>query len=248
MMGGGIPACSATLLLGAAGIGKTTLGLQFLSQCGPEQRGLFYGFYETPAALRAKAVALNLTAAELMDSGDIEVLWSPATEGSIDEVCARLLDAVRRSQVRRLFIDGLEALQKLATDPTRVSHILAALMAQLQRLGVSTVYTAETDTLVGETGPLAGVSMRGASSIVENVLSMRFANAGAHVYRMIAVIKVRDGHIDSRIRTFDIGDQGLKIDESHEHADEILSHEVQPRRASPSSRPSTGTSSNLPGD
>lgn len=33
MLGGGHPAASTTMLMGPSGVGKTTLGLQFLSQC-----------------------------------------------------------------------------------------------------------------------------------------------------------------------------------------------------------------------
>src|SRR6185437_1274830 len=60
IMGGGFPHHSTALLIGPPGIGKTTLGLHFLSQCGPDAPGIHFGFYETPAALLDKAAALGL--------------------------------------------------------------------------------------------------------------------------------------------------------------------------------------------
>lgn len=45
MLHGGYPTASATLLLGPTGAGKTTLGLQFLSQCSVDEPGVLYGFY-----------------------------------------------------------------------------------------------------------------------------------------------------------------------------------------------------------
>src|ERR1700740_3214679 len=48
MLGGGIPRGTTTLVLGASGSGKTSLGLHFLSQSSAEEPGLFFGFYETP--------------------------------------------------------------------------------------------------------------------------------------------------------------------------------------------------------
>src|SRR5690606_25118747 len=65
MIGGGYPSCSATLLVGPTGAGKTTLGLQFLSSCTREETGLLFGFYETPARIRAKAQSLGINLDEL---------------------------------------------------------------------------------------------------------------------------------------------------------------------------------------
>ena len=79
----------------------------FLSQCTPEDRGLFFGFYEAPAGIRAKATALGLQLVNHLDQGVVEcLLWQPTTEASLDEICAQLLISVRARGVRRLFLDG----------------------------------------------------------------------------------------------------------------------------------------------
>ena len=46
MMGGGFPHHSTALLIGPPGIGKTTFGLHFLSECDEKNPGLLFGFYE----------------------------------------------------------------------------------------------------------------------------------------------------------------------------------------------------------
>ena len=124
----------------------------------------------------------------------------------------------------RLFIDGLEAFQKLATDPSRVDQIFAALSAELRARNVTTIYTAETETLVGDRGgsPLAGISIRGVSSIAENILVMRFVEVGAAVHRLISVLKVRDSRIDNSLRVYEIGQGGLSLEASSEQADAFL--------------------------
>ena len=244
MMGGGIPRSSTTLLIGAAGVGKTTLGLQFLSESGPEERGLFCGFYESPIALRTKADALKLRVSQLLDSADVEIMWNPATEGLIDAVCSDLLRRVKQGRIKRLFIDGMDAMQKLATDDGRVGHILSALTVQLRALGVTTIYTAETENLIGAPGPLSGISIKGASSVAENVLAMRFVGAGTQLLRLIAAVKVRDAPIDNRVRLFEIGPAGLRVDESSARAEQILYPSLTPAIVVPDRR----TSSDLPGE
>jgi circadian clock protein KaiC len=54
----------------------------------------------------------------------VEVLWQPTTEGILDEACHRLLNAVRRRGVQRLFIDGLEDFERLTTDRERLGTSL----------------------------------------------------------------------------------------------------------------------------
>jgi len=89
------------LLVGPPGSRKTSFGLHFLSQCGPNQPGLFFGFYEAPAGVRAKAAALGLAVAGLLDSGDVALNWQPTTDALLDETCAHLIENIRLIGARR---------------------------------------------------------------------------------------------------------------------------------------------------
>ena len=184
-----------------------------------------------------------------MKRGIIEVLWTPATEASIDEVCCRLITTVKERKVRRVFIDGLEALQKLAFDSERVAHILSALTMQLQRNGATTMYTAEIEALTsGKDGDvLSSVSTSHVSSIAENILAMRFVEADAQLYRAISVVKVRDAAIDGRLRLFEIAEHGLHVDGSHERAVAIVSS-LRLRQASRRPAFAAGASKDVPED
>jgi circadian clock protein KaiC len=96
MMGGGFPQHSTAMLIGPPGIGKTTVGLHFLSECNETAPGVLFGFYETPAALLNKANALGLRLNRLIEQGHVDIIWQPTTEGLLDEACHRLIEAVRR--------------------------------------------------------------------------------------------------------------------------------------------------------
>jgi len=122
MLGGGLPAASTTMLMGPSGLGKTTLGLQFLSQSSDAERGLLFGFYETPERIKAKASEVCPPLRGLLDCGVVEVLWQPPTDGLLDAYGAHLLEAVRRRGVRRLFIDGLGGFQAAANERRRIGQ------------------------------------------------------------------------------------------------------------------------------
>ncbi|MFE1601990.1 RAD55 family ATPase [Methylobacterium sp. ID0610] len=222
MLGRGLPLHSTTLLVGPSGIGKTTLGLQFLG-AGPGEPGLLVGFHESEAALTAKARALGLPVAGAIADGAVSLMWQPATEGLIDEICDRLLATVRNLGVRRVFIDGLDAMSRLTEDGDRIIRIVAALTAELRALNVTSVVTMETDlTGLAAGQPLSGVSLRGASAITENILVMRFVEQRSALHRMVSVIKARDSAIDQRLRCFAIRDGGIAVEDGPERAEAIL--------------------------
>jgi circadian clock protein KaiC len=228
MMGGGFPQHSTALLIGPPGVGKTTLGLHFLSQCNRDSPGLLFGFYETPAALRDKAKVLGLPLGQLFDEGHVEIIWQPTTEGLLDETCGRLLAAVRRRGVRRLFIDGLQGFHKLAPEAERLGHILSGFSSEFRGQGISTLYTAEADLIGPVLGlPFSGLSLEGVSCIAEIILVMRYVELRSQLHRMISVLKVRDAGIDCALHKFVISPTGIVIDEDSTEAEEILARATQ---------------------
>jgi len=228
MAGGGFPSNSTALLTGPPGVGKTTLGLHFLSQSNENSRGLHFGFYETPEAISSKANALELPLKRLIEQGHVDVLWQPTTEGILDEACHRLLEAVKSRGVRRLFIDGLEGFERLTTDRERLGHIFAAFSNELTALGVTALYTSEADLIGSVSGlPLSHLPLQGVSCIAEIILVMRYVELRAHLYRVLAVLKVRDSIIDPAFHRFTITGTGIRIEEDAAGAEQILSEAVQ---------------------
>ena len=228
MMGGGFPQHSTALLIGPPGIGKTTIGLHFLSECNDKNRGLLFGFYETPVAISDKARALGLPLNRLIGQGDVEVIWLPTTQGLLDQACHRLVETVRRRDIRRLFIDGLQGFEKLANHRDRLGHIFAAFSNEFRARGVSTLYTSEIDLIGSVNGlPLSGLSLHGISCIAEIVIVMRYVELRAALHRMISVLKVRNSDIDSALHQFTIRQNGIVIDADSSAAEAILAQATQ---------------------
>jgi circadian clock protein KaiC len=223
IMGGGFPHHCTGLLIGPPGIGKTTFGLHFLSECNLEHRGLHFGFYETPATILDKAKALHLPAEHLIRQGHVDVMWQPTTEGLLDEICNRLIEAVRSRGIRRLFIDGMQGFDRLAPEPERLARILSAFSSELRGLGISTLFTAESDLIGPVFGlPLSGLSLQGVSCIAEIILVTRYAELRSRLHRMISVLKVRDAEINSALHEFTIGQRGIVIAPDSASAENIL--------------------------
>jgi circadian clock protein KaiC len=223
MSGGGLARTTSTAVVGPMGIGKTIAGMHFLSGCSAEEPGLFFGLHELPEALHAQARDLGLPLAEFIDQDVVEVIWQPTTEGVLDEVCARLLDAVRRRGVRRLFIDGIDGFTQIAADNDRVSHVVTALSNELRSLGVTSLWTAQVDVgnSLGAT-PLSGIALQGLSSVLENVILMRHVEVRSQLYRTVTVLKARVSRIERTLRCFNITERGIVIDDTPGRAEAVL--------------------------
>jgi circadian clock protein KaiC len=223
LLGGGLDRHSVTVVLGPAGSGKTTLGLEFLSVLQDGERGLLFGFYENASALRLKARALNLPFRSLDEGGRIDIIWRPATEARIDEIGLELLDAVRAGEIKRLFLDGVDAFRRLTDESERVGAFLSALCNELRASGVTTLAAVETS--LGEALPwlaFDGHTPTGLSPVAENIVLLRQVAFHSQSHRLVAVLKARDRRIDARVHRFEFGEGGLKIDPEYKSAEEIL--------------------------
>ncbi|UGB37049.1 ATPase domain-containing protein [Frateuria soli] len=220
MMEGGPLGATCTLLLGASGAGKTTLGTCFLSRSSMQEPGLHFGFYETPARLVANAASIGLHLQPLVDSGALEIMWRPPTEQILDDLGGALLAAVKRRGVKRLFIDSLGGFAAAADLPGRLPVFMAALADELRAQGVTTLLAMETPNLVG---PDIKMPTEGISALSENMVLLRFAEYRLRLHRLISVMKVRGGAFDPRLRAFQVSDAGVVLADGFADAPSMLS-------------------------
>lgn len=208
---GGLPRCSATVVVGSTGTGKTTLGLHFLAACSAQEPGLLFGFFESPARLRAKARLLGVDVDQLEASGALTLMWSSQGEHVMDELGHRLLDAVQAKGIKRVVIDGLSGFFESAVHPERITRYFSCLANELRRRGATVVMTLETRDVVSSSVPLP----YGVSGFVDNLLFLRFVEDHGIVKRLLTITKMRDTHFSLGLHAFNIGAKGMQIAELH---------------------------------
>jgi circadian clock protein KaiC len=219
MLGGGLPEASCTLLLGPTGVGKTVTGLHFLGQSDEGTPGLFYGFFETPANLLRKAGSLVPSIGHLVEQDIVGMHWQSGTERLLDEIGHELLELVERRKVRRLVVDGLNAFDRLAADPDRMSAFFTVLSNELRARGVAVLFTLEVNDLIG---PIVEAPLNNLTQLADNMVLLRFAERDGRVHRLLSVLKVRDGDFDPTVREFAIQSGEIRVLEPFESAESLL--------------------------
>ena len=228
LMSGGLPEGSMTALVGPSGSGKTVLCLHFLSAAAArDEPAVHFGFFERPAALLLKSDRMGLGLTEARAKGLLELHWHRPVESILDELVDKLLGAVRRSGAKRLVLDGLEGLRAAAHSQDRLREVTSCITDELDNLGVTTVYTAETPDLFGENLQL---SMLGMSALTHNIVLLKHVERAVNTQRSLTVLKLRDSEHELSVRRFAITNQGIVVSTPpQEDDDDATPSNMQPR-------------------
>lgn len=207
LRGGGIPAHSATVVIGSSGTGKTTFGLHYLGHSSDAEPGLMFSFFEAPHRLRAKARSFGIDLEGLERSGAVELMWRSQGEHVLDELAHHLLHAVKRRRVKRLVIDGIGGFFESSVYPERTTRFFSCLTNELRREGVTVLITMETMDVVGST-----ISTPfGVSGFVDNLVFLRFSESGGHIRRLLTITKMRDADYEPGLHLLEIGAGGIEL-------------------------------------
>jgi circadian clock protein KaiC len=226
MLDGGLLADSSTLLAGNPGAGKTLTGVHFVA-AGAEhgEPGLIAGFHESPQRLLATAAGIGLDLGRFVEAGLVRILWQLPTELSPDAWAGNLLSTIAEQRPARLFVDALTDVQQHIIPSDRLADYMTALVNALRAAGVTSLFAAELDTLVG---PELRLPLPTVSAVLDNGILLRRFELGSQLQRLVSVIKMRQSASDPALREFTITDQGITIGEPFSRATALLTGSAMP--------------------
>jgi len=220
MLDGGLFQGSSTMLFGTSGSGKTLLGLHFLAEgARNKELGHYFAFYDTPKRVCEQTAGVGLHLEPLLKKGYLELSFRPPLESSLDALGLELITLIRERGVRRLFLDGFDALSRAAIHKGRIGRFMAALVNECRSRGVALLFTAEAQTIFGDElrFPIRGVSM-----ICENILFLRISELGSELRNFISVMKLRNSGHDHSLREFRISRKGLEVGDALADAHRVM--------------------------
>jgi circadian clock protein KaiC len=215
---GGLPRNRSTLVAGTAGSGKTVMALQFLAAGVRDfaENGVFVTFEEKPADLMQNVQSFGWDLEKLLKEGRIAVVDATPEPGEqaiptgpfdLSALMARIENAVREVDAKRVILDAVGALFPQFTDSNVVRRELHRIAAGLRLLGVTTLITLER---VEEDGAVGRFGVE--EFVADNVLILRNRLQGEKRRRTIEILKFRGAfhHKGEYPFTIDAGD-GITI-------------------------------------
>ena len=212
---GGLDRGTATLIMGPAGCGKSTLALQYV--CAGLERGekaLFISFDETRRNFYKRAKGLHIEISEQEDQFVFQQV-DPA-ELSPGELSGMIRDHVAEG-AGIVVLDSLSGYQNAMPEDQFLLLQMHEMLTYLNQQGVLTIMVLAQHGLVG-----AMQSPVDLTYLSDTVLLLRYFEAQGEIRRAISVLKKRTGGHESSIREYTIDKHGLRVGAPLTHFSGIL--------------------------
>ncbi|WP_437978559.1 ATPase domain-containing protein [Sorangium sp. So ce295] len=208
LLGGGLLERSVTLLSGSAGIGKSTLSMQFLLEgCRREEPGLYVALEEGPAQIIRTAEALGLPLQEAIEKGLAEVIYLSRERVRPSQFLSLLTDKIRTQKTRRFVLDSVSHLAAEGIAEDELRQLLYALITRFKALGVTTMLTLESSVMYSS----ETVTDRRFSPVADNLVVLRYTPMPGEIRPTLMVVKTRGSEHDFGAYHFTIGKGGARI-------------------------------------
>ena len=209
LLGGGLDRGTTTLILGAAGTGKSSMALQYASHFAAQgQRSLVFTFDETIGILLARARALGLSLDDHLQAGLVQAQQVDPAELSPGEFAVRVQRGVQAG-ARLVVIDSLNGYLNAMPGEHYLSNQLHELSSYLNQQGVVTIIIMAQHGFV--TSLQAPVDI---SYLADTVVALRYFEAAGQVRQALSILKKRSGQHEKTIREFRL-EPGKGIRVSH---------------------------------
>jgi circadian clock protein KaiC len=209
LLGGGLDRGSSILVMGPAGVGKSTLATQFAASGALRgEKAAIFVFDETVRTFQARAEKLGVPMARLVKDGTVTLRQIDSAEVSAGQFTNLVIRAVD-SGVSIIVIDSLTGYLSTMPEDRFLPAYLHELLTTLSHRNVVTILTLAQHGLVGEQ-VAAPIDV---SYLSDTVLLIRYFEAFGEIRRAISVVKKRSGAHEVAVREMRIDVGGINIGE-----------------------------------
>ena len=204
-IGNGFIRGTTTAIIGTSGTGKSTFAFQYIAEGVKKgEPGVFYSLEENADGIRMMAKGYGYNITELENNG-LAILLGSVEDDNPDALIANLAAEIKRTKAKRLVIDSLSAFEsKYKNDMYIIARRLISLVQEHQLTAVITILTTQKSGF-----ELSGL---GLTSLLQNIILLRFVEIQGRMKRILAVLKMRGTEHDESILEFRISSEnGARI-------------------------------------
>jgi circadian clock protein KaiC len=207
LLHGGLERGTISIFSGPTGVGKTTLGLQFMKEAaGRGERSVVYTFEEQVETILQRSEAVNIPVNAMMARGTLTIVPVEPMKFSPDEFAHLVRQEVEERQTRIVMVDSTAGYRLSVRGEELVGH-LHALCKYLQNMGVATLLISEVEAITGE----FRATEAGLSYLADNIVFLRYLELQGELHRAIGVLKKRLSSFEKTLREIEITRYGIKV-------------------------------------
>jgi circadian clock protein KaiC len=207
MMHGGIERGTITIISGPTGVGKTTLGLQFMKEAaGCGERSVIYIFEEWTEMLVRRSENINIPVGAMITRETLSIVQVEPLRYTPDEFARMVRRDVEKNGAAIVMIDSVSGYQLSVRGEDLTRH-LHSLGKYLQGMGVAVILITEVEDITGQ----FRATDVGMSYIADTIIFLRYLELRGELRRAVGVLKKRFSDFEKTLREFEITQDGLKV-------------------------------------
>jgi circadian clock protein KaiC len=211
LLGGGLDRGTATLVLGPAGCGKSSLAAHFAAAAAARgERAAAFIFDEGVNTYLNRAAGLGTDLRAHVEAGRLTVQQVDPAELSPGEFAHAVCEAVERDGARLVVIDSLNGYLQAMPDERFLTAQMHEMLTFLNQQGIVTLLVMAQHGFMG-----AGMSSPvDVSYLADTVVLLRYFEAAGAIRRAISVVKKRTGRHEDTIREMRLSaSRGVEVGE-----------------------------------
>ncbi|HSJ10890.1 MAG TPA: ATPase domain-containing protein [Longimicrobiales bacterium] len=209
MLCGGIERGTITILSGPSGVGKTTLGMQFMKHAASQgERAVVYAFEEHVETLLHRCHNIAIPVRDMIEAGNLSVVQVEPLRFSPAEFALMVRREVEERGTKVVMLDGIAGYRLTLAGDDLITQ-LHSLGRYLKNMGVTVIFINETESITGD----FRATDIGVSYLCDNLVFMRYMELNGELRKSIGVLKKRLGDFGRNLREFEITPQGVTVGE-----------------------------------
>ncbi|WP_418317061.1 circadian clock protein KaiC [Piscinibacter sakaiensis] len=228
---------SSILVSGAAGTGKSIVGVSFANAaCQRGERAMIFCYEESPEQLQRNMRSIGIDLKPWLQQGLLRINATRPTMQGLEQHLLQMQDEVNAFAPEVVIVDPITNLS-YADDDVMLKPALMRLIDFLKHRNVSALFT----NLSKDVAAVTGFTQMGVSSLMDSWIMMSNLENNGERTRTLQVIKSRGMSHSNKIREFLISDQGVDLIDVFLEGDQVLTgtarvvHQQRAPAASPNS-------------
>ncbi len=209
LLHGGFARGTVSIISGPTGVGKTTLGTQFMKEAaGRGERSVIFLFEENVSTFIARSKAINVPIEQMIDQGTLQVYEIDGLEYSPQEFSALVREEVEERGAQIVMVDGISGYRLTLDggDDQLLTH-LHALGRYLKNMGTTAIFIDETAEITGR----FTATQRNISYLADTIVFLRHLEVHGELRKAIGVLKKRTSDYERTLRAFEITAHGITV-------------------------------------